>query len=203
MARVAAMVFALDQRVPDLRPDAVGFEPGTNTEPVQVVYASPRFACLPDDPDTGHPDAHPLSDVDALRRVLVGRLEAFIEPVIEPLRLATHLGRRALWGIGGSVPLVAIAHAHAEEGEPDRGVAEVAELLALAGPLATAPPAVETIEHRGARHLAVRDGACCRAYLRPEGEKCLSCPIRSREDRIAGLIAYLDQEAASLAGRGS
>jgi ferric iron reductase protein FhuF len=97
---------------------------------------------MPDDPDAAHPDARAVPDPAALRQALVDRLEAFIWPVIEPMRAFTGLGRRALF---------------------------------------------------------IRDGACCRAYRRPDGELCTSCPIRPREERIARFVDFAEREAASTA----
>jgi hypothetical protein len=193
-ARVATMVFAHDRRVPDLRPGAVAFDPGTNDVPAGVAYASPQFGCLVDDPDAGHPDALPVASLDELRGDLVRRLEAFFAPAIEPLRLATHLGRKALWGIAASVPLVAVAHALAEVADPETGIREVEAILGHSSDLAISPPAFEVVTHRGARHLVVRDGACCRAYLRPEAEMCTSCPILMREERLARVLEFLDRD---------
>jgi hypothetical protein len=199
MARVATIVYALDRRLPDLSPDRVAFVPATNSEPERVAFQRATFSCLPDDPDAAHHDARVVSDPGALRQALVDRLEAFIWPVIEPMRTFTGLGRRGLWGIAASVPLVAMAHALAERGEAARGVAEVEAALAIAGSLRIAPPVVEVVRHAGRDVLVIRDGACCRAYRRPDGELCTSCPIRPREERIARFVDFAEREAASTA----
>lgn len=192
VARVATLVFALDRRVLDLRPDLLAFDPGTNERPVAVAWGSRRFWCLRDDEAADHPDAIVLAAVNELRRQLVTNLESYIAPVVPAMQAATRLGPRALWGIGATVPLVAVAHAFAELGDPDGGAMEVEAILRDAGPLAMSPPSFQVFAALGARHLAIRDGACCRAYRREGGELCLSCPVLDQETRIAQQLRSLE-----------
>jgi hypothetical protein len=191
VASLATVLFRNDRRVPELDPAGVWFVPYTTQSPTRVALASTRFLCLPDDPDASHPDASPVPTVDDLRAALSARIEAFIEPVVAPMSAATHLGRKALWGIAASATLAGLAWSLAEAGDPDSGAAEMAALLAQAGHLASAPPSVEVIERDGRRCLTLTHGVCCRAYLYPgDGhDKCVTCPLRSREDRIAGQLA--------------
>jgi hypothetical protein len=195
VARIAAFMFVRERRVPEMTPDAVGFLPYGDDEPTRAALRSSRFACLPDDPDAAHPDARPTRDLEALRAALVDTIDTFIAPAIEPMSRRMHLGAKALWGIAASAmlePITEVAEAH---GGAAAAVTEAEAVVELGGRLALAPPTYETIAHASRVELVSRLGVCCRAYLWPKiaHEKCDTCPIRSREDRIA---RQLDRRAA-------
>jgi len=191
VAGLGVALFRDERRVPDLDPAGVAFVPYTATSPTRVALASARYLCLADDPDAAHPDATPVPDLEALRDALVRRIEAFIEPVIEPLAAVTHLGPKALWGVAASATLAGLARSLADTGSPERAAAEVGALLRHARLLASAPPVVEVVESGGAPRLLLTLGICCRAYLWPgrAHEKCATCPIRPRDDRVARQLA--------------
>jgi hypothetical protein len=182
-----------------MSPSMVAFVPYGPDEPTRVALASPRFACLASDPDADHPDAQVVPDEADLRRALLDTVERLISPAIEPMSRRTHLGAKALWGIAASATLEPIAETRAKRGDHAAAVSEAEALLALGGPLCLAPPTYEVVSSDSRTHLVSRLGVCCRAYLYPGGvhDKCDTCPIRSREDRIARQLrnAGLDHPA--------
>lgn len=189
VARLATTLFVLERRVPDLDPGGTSFLPYDDEQPTRVSISSSGFACLPDDPDAGHKDARPRP-LESLRATLLGEIERFVGPAIEPIAARTHLGAKVLWGVVASTSLTTLAEILAEQGEPDRAAAEVTALLRHGGPLAAAAPSLEVMEHAGERRLVITDGICCRIYLWPAGRsKCAHCPLLSRDERVVQQLA--------------
>ena len=205
VGRVASVLFLRHRRVPDLDPERVAFVPYTDESPTRVRLASAAFACLADDPDAENPDATPLPSLHELRAELVRQVERFVEPAIEPIGAATGLGRKPSWGLAAGAALVTLAETIAQEGDPNGAARELDALLAEADRFAVAPPSAEVFVHAGGAHLAVRLGACCRAWrwLDRPGQKCAFCPILSRDERLARHLEPENHASTACASRPS
>jgi hypothetical protein len=197
IATSASLILGRDRRVPFLAPIDVAIRPPMRGQPARVRFATPRFWCLPGDPAADHPHARGvLSDSDLLE-AFVHEIERVIEPAVDPMRKATHLGEKVLWGIAAHEALTPLARHYDSTGDPSAGIELAAAVLARSTRLRLAPPELLVLSHRGRDRLACRLGVCCRAYRRIGGEHlmCEACPIRPRAAWLESIPASWDAEA--------
>ncbi|MET0773543.1 MAG: (2Fe-2S)-binding protein [Candidatus Limnocylindrales bacterium] len=178
-SRVWVGALLLDRRVPLATLADATTELTAESIDGSVVLPHARFACLPSDPAAAHPDAHVVTDMEALRRTFHRVVtEALLAPVIEILVSRGAVGRKVLSGMIGS-RFASTAEAIARGPAERRAMS--AETLILAGghPCSRGAPPLFFEERRGGGFaLEHVRGACCLFYELPGVEKCGEhCPI--------------------------
>ncbi|WP_405551918.1 (2Fe-2S)-binding protein [Streptomyces sp. NBC_01171] len=178
----------LHRRVPRLPAAHVAYH---RTEGRMAVRPG-TFACLPDDPAAGLPEAVVVADEEALRAEVRAAVAEHLEPVLGGFGPRMRRRGRALWGMATDEIVEGLWYLASlfGEGEERRAMGELELLL----PGATRPYAGSA----AFRELTGPDGAplptrdrvsCCMFYtLRPE-DTCVTCPRTCDSDRVAKLTA--------------
>lgn len=193
---VSLACFLTAQRVPDIGSDTVVLR--FNADDCwfdRIRLLTPRFACLPTDPDAGHPDATVLPDMAALRRHLRLQVEAHVAQLIETMRTRSTAGRRALWLQAADRFGSTIVWLTKEFGDAARCWVEIADLVQAPGSPLRGPTGVMTVEHAGRCEHFLMPATCCLAYQVGEGIKCNNCPLLPIEERRQLLRDYLATQA--------
>ncbi|MGX2993813.1 (2Fe-2S)-binding protein [Streptomyces sp. JNUCC 64] len=179
----------LHRRVPRFPASRVSFQRALGRMSVRVG----TFACLPDDPLAGHPDARVVPDAEALRAEVRAAVAEHLEPLLAGFGPRMRRRGRALWGMATDEVVEGLWYVSHLLGEEERGIRELEALL----PGSTGPyvggAGFRTLTSPQGRSLPTRDRAsCCLFYtLRPE-ETCVTCPRTCDGDRVSRL-----SEAAS------
>ncbi len=182
---VAALLFHHERRVPSLRPADLAFrlaEPRPHVAGVAVL--SPRFACLPDDPAAGTPEATVVADERALAAVLRGRFTAHAARFVDAYEPGVRLGRRMLWAAATDVLDNSLWLAGRHGGDEGAGVLDAAVVLAD-GPAPLTSPSTLRLAPGGAAptRWTRRRESCCFHYLLAAGQgACQTCPRRRAKD---------------------
>jgi hypothetical protein len=196
-ALASAMVgpFVVDQRVPAVSPDALGFASGAWGAPEALILPHSRFDSLPDDPAAGHDDTVPVADRRALRDLLRGGLIAACEPLIAALRQRARIGARALW-IAAAETCAGVLVDALPMGTPELAAQEeVRALIGDPGFALRARPEIIMIAGDGGSGLAMLGSDCCCNFKLAGERYCDTCPHRSREERLAALAAWIAERA--------
>jgi hypothetical protein len=194
----------LDQRrVVALAPDRFAVRFGDAARVDAVAVLGPEVAVLPDDPDAGRPGTTVVPDGDALRSAAVDSLVAVYEPLTAAVRPRAPFGLRGMWGtLADHVAEGALARARdrGDDGERAWAAADaVIDALAARVPLLRVRPRPERVVAGERRGLYATKGTCCLIYKaepldpalpaqvaaarRLAAAACISCPLRSDEDR--------------------
>ncbi|MFJ4001849.1 (2Fe-2S)-binding protein [Streptomyces sp. NPDC090023] len=150
------------------------------------------FACLPDDPAAGLPEAVVVADEEALRAEVRAAVAEHLEPVLGGFGPRMRRRGRALWGMATDEIVEGLWYLASllGEGEESRAMRELELLL----PGTTRPyagsAAFRELTGPAGEPLPTRDRvSCCMFYtLRPE-DTCATCPRTCDSDRIAKLTA--------------
>ncbi|MFD5557929.1 (2Fe-2S)-binding protein [Streptomyces sp. NPDC127068] len=179
----------LHRRVPRFPAGRVSFQRALGRMSVRTG----AFACLPDDPLSGHPDARVVADEEALREEVRAAVAEHLEPLLDGFGPRMRRRGRALWGMATDEVVESLWYVAHLMGEEQRAMRELEALL----PGATRPfvgaAGFRTLTGLQGQSLPTRDRAsCCLFYtLRPE-ETCVTCPRTCDGDRVSRL-----SEAAS------
>ncbi|MEW2408965.1 (2Fe-2S)-binding protein [Streptomyces griseoviridis] len=157
----------------------------------RLAVRAAGFACLPDDPAAGRPEARVVADEEALDAEVRAAVAEHLEPVLAAFGPKMRRRGRALWGMATDEVVEGLWYVAGLLGEEARATAELKRLL----PGATLPfvgsAAFRELATPTGRRLPTRDRAsCCLFYtLRPE-DTCVTCPRTCDADRIAKLTAH-------------
>jgi hypothetical protein len=173
LALPAVMGYAVNGRVPLMRPDGVLLKWSTSQPFLTVGVSSVEVAVLASDPLALSPPAgiRVVADDQALLRELrTSLMDDHLALVMDGIRSRLHLGRRTLWGSLAS----GVAH----------GLSRGAD--AIPGPtMQTAETVLTALGLRDLVDLTPRaDGlnvhrrTCCLAFTLPEPKVCAGCCIR-------------------------
>ncbi|PPK63544.1 (2Fe-2S)-binding protein [Actinokineospora auranticolor] len=186
---VAATLFHHERRVPSLRPADLAFRfSRPRPHPDAIAVLSPRFACLPDDPAAGTPEATVVADERALAAVLRGRFAAHAARFVEAYQPRVRLGKRMLWAAATDVLDSSLWQAGRYGGDEGAGVLDAALVL---GPGSTPFTSASTLrpvpgEH-GPTTWTRRRESCCFHYLLAQGQgACETCPRLGRRPEHPG-----------------
>jgi hypothetical protein len=174
------------RRVPRVPVGNVAFHRALGRMSVRIE----EFACLPDDPLAGLPQARVVPDEEALRAEVRAAAAEHLGPVLAGFGPRMRRRERALWGMATDEIVEGLWYIAHLLGEEQRAMDELERLL----PGTTAPyvGAAGFRELRGpnGESLPTRNRAsCCMFYtLRPE-DTCVTCPRTCDADRIARLGA--------------
>ncbi|MFE6053338.1 (2Fe-2S)-binding protein [Kitasatospora sp. NPDC056446] len=140
----------LERRVPLLTPADVALR--RRPDAVELTVRPTGFACLPDDPAAGSPQARTAPDEEALAAGLRGALGGFLAPVLAAFGPEARRGPRVLWAMATDAVVEGLCFAGGLLGEADRARAELSALLAPGPPGASgAPSTPSTCGAPGAR----------------------------------------------------
>lgn len=178
----------LHRRVPRLPAAHVAYH---RTEGRMAVRPG-TFACLPDDPAAGLPEAVVVADEEALRAEVRAAVAEHLEPVLGGFGPRMRRRGRALWGMATDEIVEGLWYLASlfGEGEERRAMRELELLLpGTTRPYAGSAAFRELTGPDGAP-LTTRDRvSCCMFYtLRPE-DTCATCPRTCDSDRVAKLTA--------------
>ncbi|MGW4226016.1 (2Fe-2S)-binding protein [Streptomyces bauhiniae] len=178
----------LHRRVPRLPAAHVAYH---RTEGRMAVRPG-TFACLPDDPAAGLPEAVVVADEETLRAEVRAAVAEHLEPVLGGFGPRMRRRGRALWGMATDEIVEGLWYLASlfGEGEERRAMRELELLLpGTTRPYAGSAAFRELTGPDGAP-LTTRDRvSCCMFYtLRPE-DTCATCPRTCDSDRVTKLTA--------------
>ena len=171
-------------RVPNLQDYGLNFAPKTMLRGLWVRRA--QFSCRPGDRLTAAPDWRESVDDETLRARLLESLIAFTEPVVESQHQWSRFSRHALWSMATSSWAAQFSSVARQLGDVERGTREAQALFALADAeiVRSAPELYEVREDQMVCTCQKR-AACCLYFKSPGRNFCASCPILTKEDRLA------------------
>ncbi len=191
---VALGLYLKENRVPEMEFWGVAVElpPLSNTRGHgggRLGLSKSRFYCLPDDADAAHLSVRVVKDRNALRQKLTESLEAHFKPIVTALQTRSSLRAQTLWAIIADA-LVATALRVGSRLQLADAALE-AERLVLGAPF-RGRTGVMTLHRAGQDHHFLERGACCLRYRLPGAVRCLTCPLTTRDKRVAQLYASLE-----------
>lgn len=185
--------YLIAKRVPDIAPANV-WATTTSGRVSRIALRHGRFACLPDDPAGTHPDATVVADAGALLARCRAEIEAHLGALIGLMRVRRiPLGPRAMWAMVSDY-VVEIAIGTLGGAATDDALAQILTPLVRndASPMKARSWFYRVEGARRAAYFCDRNG-CCLTYKIPGTEKCGSCPLRPKAERIDLMRDYLDQ----------
>lgn len=180
---------ALEQRVPNLAPEAVAMRLGGG-----VRFLSPRYAGLPSDPAAGDPHQDVLPDLAALRERLAHALEQHAVPLFTTLRAVAPYGVNAMRANYVDRLVGAIIHVGETLHDADFIRREVAAFVPRLQ--ARSRAGLFELEVYGTSVPCQRRAGCCLNYRVPGLEKCDTCSLRPEHERLALVREYLRSDDA-------
>ena len=177
---LAGLLFHRDRRVPELRPDALAFRLGEQRpNPDGVAVLDQRFACLPDDPAAGNPEATVVADEAALAALLRARFAGHAAQFVAAFQPSARFGRRTLWAAATDALDEGLWLAGRYCGTEADGVADAALVLPAELTPFTSPSTLVVSDESG---WTRRRESCCFHYALRNGQgECETCPrVRCR-----------------------
>lgn len=177
---LAAVLFHHERRVPSLRPQDLSLEIASDgrPHPVTIALNAEGFACLPDDPAAGTPEATVVESEHALAALLRARFAGHAARFAAVYRPPVRFGPHTIWGAATDALDISLWNAGRFGGDEGAGVADAA--LVLPTPIApfTSGSTLHTrCDADGHPAWTRRKEACCFHYL-IDGDKgpCGTCP---------------------------
>jgi hypothetical protein len=178
-ARLAALLFHTQRRVPSLRPADLAFRlaadrPRPDGVAMLTSTHTPAFACLPEDPAAGTAAASVVLDERALAALLRARYAGHAARFVTAFGPRVRFGRRTLWAAATDALDEALWSAGRSCGDEAAGLADASLVLAGAEHPFTAVPAARP-DAGGCSPR--RRGSCCFHYVLTRGQgPCDTCP---------------------------
>jgi ferric iron reductase protein FhuF len=161
--------------------------------PCSIRLLHARFAALPGDPATEHPDADVVCNRSVLDRCLRSWLIAHFDPFVEKLNAASGRPRAALWRSVADRTATALLYAGLASNRPAAAKAIAERTLAGDPPLRHPPRYIEI----GGQSVHLRHG-CCLWWRTDAATTCLTCPLRvARSTRAAPCIERAESPPAA------
>lgn len=131
------------------------------------------------------------------RDTMAASIIALVSPMLDGLYQRTHLARRAMWRLVADGISAGFLSFGKLAGKVDVAAAEAEAILRRQDlPLYNEHWRFVTVEGGGAREMFRLRGGCCRLYRSSGHEFCTTCVLRSEDEQIARLQAYLRRRAA-------
>jgi hypothetical protein len=151
-----------------------------------VALLGSRFACLPKDPDAGHPGADVVPGERALAAVLRERVAAHAAAFHAVFHPAVKISSRQRWGMLTDVLDTALWTSGKESGDEGRGVSDARLVLDEVHPPLTSPSRTyRLVDGRGRARWTRRRESCCFMFRVPGLPACFTCPRVGDDERIA------------------
>jgi hypothetical protein len=170
----------LERRVPALRPADIAMHPAGP----RVAVTVEGFACLPEDPAAGLPEARVVADVAALRAELRRTAAAHFGPVLEVFARAARCGRGTLWRVATDQLAGGLWHLGRTLGREAETVAETDALLPGDTPPFSAASFRRLPLPAGGDELTRTRLHCCLYYTVGARETCFTCPRTGDDERL-------------------
>lgn len=179
-AFLGALMFHHERRVPSLRPQDLWFRIAEDGRPHPdgISLTATEFACLPDDPAAGTPEATVVATEQALAALLRARYVAHAARFIRAYSPGVRFGPRSLWGAVTDALDSGFWRAGRQGGDEGAGVADAALVLPeRIAPFTSASTLCTTHAEDGRAEWTRRKESCCFNYLLAEGKgPCATCP---------------------------
>lgn len=184
-AYTGGLAFGVARRVPRLDPGSLAVHRHPGGWPDGVALLGSRFACLPDDPDAGHPAADVVADEHALAALLRDQVAAHATAFHQVYRPEVKIGSRQRWGMLTDVLDTALWTSGKEVGNEDRGVRDAALVLdGVRPPFTSASRTYRLVDRRGRARWTRRRESCCFLFHVPGADACFTCPRVGDDERV-------------------
>ncbi|WP_083826507.1 (2Fe-2S)-binding protein [Hoyosella subflava] len=192
---IGGMSFGLARRVPRLDRQSLAFHRhNEHAYPDGIALLSPRFWCLPSDPDATHRDADVVSTERDLARILRTEIRLHADDFLSNYRGGAQLPRRHLLGVFFD---------SLDTGMAMQTGAAPAQILADAK--SVLPGGSREFEHASTisvvhdskqrEHVTRKRISCCYYFkVADGGVACATCPRTTDEERLARLERFADQQ---------
>jgi hypothetical protein len=177
-----------ERRLPDLIAANVGLRFGEGGFTEGLAFVGPRFYCLQEDPEAGHPDAVVLGSTDHLiDEARVALSETHVAALVPALReRGVRRGTRALERAAADVCAEAFIFVGRGLGREAEGVEGAGRLLGGASRI-SAPVNYRVLEYPGGSEATRVRSTCCLYYKTGNGV-CFTCPHKTDEERVRQLM---------------
>ncbi|WP_432160012.1 (2Fe-2S)-binding protein [Streptomyces sp. NRRL F-5630] len=156
----------------------------------RMAVRSVPFACLPDDPEAGHPLAVVVPDEEALRAEVRSAVATHLGPLLDGVGPRMRRRGRALWGMVTDEIVEGLAYVGELLGERARTAAELEALLPGTTKPYVGTPGFRELTGPDGERLPTRDRvSCCLSYTLGAEEICGTCPRLCDAERVARLRA--------------
>lgn len=185
--------YLLTNRVPVLSAEMTSVRI-RNDYPELLEVHSTRFFCLATDLAAQHPDAIVVADRAALRHELRQQITHHFAPLIDALCDATGIAAKSLWvRVADASAGVVVRALDMVGGIAPEAIQEEAQALVGDADALLYCRRVDTtvITHQSCDRVFHDRVSCCYWYKRPSGGLCMTCPQRSRKERVTALTAYV------------
>jgi ferric iron reductase protein FhuF len=162
-----------ESRVPTPGLDGTAVRLTGDGRPCSIRLLHGRFAALPGDPATDHPDADVVCNRSVLDRCLRSWLIAHFDPFVDKLNATSGRPRAALWRSVADRTATALLYAGLAANRPTAAKAIAERTLAGDRPLHYPPRYIEI----GEQSVHLRHG-CCLWWRTDAATTCLTCPLR-------------------------
>jgi hypothetical protein len=180
----AGALFHRERRVPSCDPRDLLFRLDEAGYPAGIALTDPRFACLPDDPDADHRDAHVVVDEDALAAELRDRVVAHAAQFLGVWQPDVRLGPRTRWGaISDVLDSAPWAAGMAGDGEAAGAASAEVVMRGASPPLTPGTRIYQGRDDVGRPFFSRHRHACCFAFRLPANQACFSCPRVDDDER--------------------
>lgn len=123
-------------------------------------------------------------EADGYARVLES-LKAFTEPLVQSQHEWSRFSRHALWSMAVSSWAAQFASIGTRLGRRDKAVRDARRVFALDPEIARAAPEAYVVRAKNKSLVCQKRSACCLYYKGPSKHFCASCPIISKDERLA------------------
>lgn len=177
--------------VPDVALENVSLKFRESTFFERTAIHEARGVMVADDPRACHPAITSVADRHELLRSLRSALMTQAVPVVEALHDWSGFARIGTWGM-----LTSSWAAHFTsligDGRDQRPAVPLLQAFFAGDDVVTKmQPRLHEVTYLDVTHVYQRRASCCRIYLLPRMELCASCPLVSREERLARNRAWM------------
>jgi hypothetical protein len=187
--------YYLDRRVPHMTFTDLWLRFDEHGEVCAQAWEGRAFSALASDPAAGDPGCEVVETREELQASLREQVLNYFEATVPAVRARCTFGTPGLWALVADYFANTFAWAAGLVGPECVGVAEV-RLVAAPSPRLRRKRDFIVVEHAGLTWNLIDRLSCCLYYTLKPGEYCLSCPLRSRESKVATIEARLARMAA-------
>ena len=191
---VAIACYLVENRVPELFPESVWSRFEADGDLAAFAWRGSKFAALPEDPSTSHPDCFILSSQNLLRAYLRASIVSHLAPMIEALSLCSSLGQPGLWALAADSCASTFTWVGDLLGNASLGLEEARAFNAAPSPLQRKRDFIH-IEHCGIHYEMLERTSCCLYFKVEGGEYCSTCPHRPQEERVERIKNWLEKRS--------
>jgi ferric iron reductase protein FhuF len=172
--------YIIERRVPEIGIDNTCFQFAPDGRPVVIGLRHPKFAALPTDPCSGHPEMMVFPNDAALLDHARLCIEQHMAPIIKRVRARLPWGERAMWLTVADRCTGALNWFYEGIKVPALPADEIliAAQRLIHGPgsrLKNRDSAI--VFHPEDQSTTLVRGACCLAYRLPDSDYCENCPL--------------------------